>query len=142
MLLIILHILQIHKPTLPNSWPAIANCKPSKTSSGSSKTSYDYGRCDTGPKNESAVTSRLCVRRPVGNAHQHALTAADIRDPDLDHQHLTANRALQQLNRIRRVELTTNNHRITITTRRTPLQTQALTAIGVDTHTWNKATIT
>ncbi len=71
-----------------------------------------------------------------------ALTAADVRDPDLEHQHLTANRALQQLNRVRRVELTTNNHRITLTTRRTPLQTRALAAIGVDTRTWDKATIT
>ena len=71
-----------------------------------------------------------------------ALTTADVRDPDLEHQHLTVNRALQQLNRIRRVQLTTNNHRITLTTRRTPLQTQALTAIGIETRTWDKATIT
>jgi len=71
-----------------------------------------------------------------------ALTTADIRDPDLEHQHLTAARALQQLHRVRRVELTTNNHQITITTRRTPLQTRALAAIGVDTRTWDKATIT
>ena len=71
-----------------------------------------------------------------------ALTAADVRDPDLEHQHLTAARALQQLNRVRRVELTTNNHQITLTTRRTPLQTRALAAIGVDTRTWDKATIT
>ncbi|MCQ3802973.1 MAG: hypothetical protein OXC98_02655 [bacterium] len=49
-----------------------------------------------------------------------AFTAADIRDPDLEHQHLTAAGALQQLNRVRRVELTTNNHQITLTTRRTP----------------------
>jgi len=71
-----------------------------------------------------------------------ALTAADIRDPDLEQQHLTAARALQQLHRVRRVELTTDNHRITVTTRRTPLQTRALAAIGVDTRTWDKATIT
>ena len=71
-----------------------------------------------------------------------ALTTADIRDPDLEHQHLTAARALQQLHRVRRVELTTNNHQITITTRRTPLQTRALAAIGADTRTWDKATIT
>ena len=71
-----------------------------------------------------------------------ALTTADVRDPDLDHQHLTAKRALQQLNRIRRVTLTTNNHQITLTTRRTPLQTRTLTAIGVNTRTWDKATIT
>ena len=71
-----------------------------------------------------------------------ALTQADIRDPDLDHQHLTAARALRMLNRIRRVNLTTNKHQITLTTRRTPLQTRTLTAIGVDTRTWDKATIT
>ena len=72
----------------------------------------------------------------------HALATADIRDPDLEHQHLTAARALQQLNRIRRVQLSTNNHRITLTTRRTPLQTRTLTAIGTDTRTWDKTTIT
>ncbi len=71
-----------------------------------------------------------------------ALTAADIRDPDLDHQHLTAARALRMLNRIRRVTLTSNKHRITLTTRRTPLQARTLAAIGVDTRTWDKATIT
>ena len=71
-----------------------------------------------------------------------ALTTADIRDPDLEHQHLTAARALRQLNRIRRVTLTTNNHRITLTTRRTPQQTRTLAAIGVNIRTWGKATIT
>ena len=71
-----------------------------------------------------------------------ALTTADVRDPDLEHQHLTAARALRMLNRIRRVNLTTNQHQITLTTRRTPLQTRTLTAVGVDTRTWDKATIT
>ncbi len=71
-----------------------------------------------------------------------ALTTADIPDPDLEHQHLTAARALRLLNRIHRVTLTTNNHQITLTTRRTPLQTRTLTAIGVNTRTWDKATIT
>ena len=72
----------------------------------------------------------------------HALTAADVRDPDLDNQHLSAARALRELNRIRRVQLTANGRRVTITTRRTPLQTQALNAIGTNTCTWDKATIT
>ena len=72
----------------------------------------------------------------------HALAAADVRDPDLDHQHLSAPRALRELNRIRRVQLTAHGRRINLTTRRTPLQTQALTAIGTDTRTWDKATIT
>ena len=88
-----------HRPTPPKSWPATANCKQSKPSSEYSKTSYDYGRCDTGPKNESAVTWRSACTppywRPLIN---HALATADIRDPDLEHQHLTAARALQQLN--------------------------------------------
>ena len=72
----------------------------------------------------------------------HALVAADVRDPDLADQHLTAARALRDLNRIRRHQLTTNRRRITLTTRRTPLQARTLTAIGADTRTWDKATIT
>ncbi|MCQ3807597.1 MAG: IS1634 family transposase [Acidimicrobiia bacterium] len=72
----------------------------------------------------------------------HVLATADIRDPDNDHQHLSAARALRELNRIRRYHLTANGRQIQLTTRRTPLQTQALTAIGTDTRTWNKANIT
>ena len=72
----------------------------------------------------------------------HALAAADVRDPDLGDQHLTAARALRDLNRIRRHQLTTNGRRIHLTTRRSPLQARTLTAIGADTHTWDKATIT
>ncbi len=72
----------------------------------------------------------------------HALAAADVRDPDLGDQHLTAARALRDLNRIRRHQLTAHSRRITLTTRQTPLQNRTLTAIGADTHTWNKATIT
>ena len=71
-----------------------------------------------------------------------ALAAADVRDPDLPDQHLTAARALRELNRIRRHQLTTNGRRITLTTRRSPLQARTLTAIGADTRTWDKATIT
>ena len=71
-----------------------------------------------------------------------ALTKADVRDPDLDHQHLTAARALRTLNRVRRIQLTTDKHQTTLTTRRTPLQTRILAAIGIDTRTWDKATIT
>ena len=72
----------------------------------------------------------------------HALATADIRDPDNGHQHLSAARALRELNRIRRVQLNANGNNITLTTRRTPLQTQALTAVGADTRTWDKAAIT
>ena len=72
----------------------------------------------------------------------HALATADVRDPDNGHQHLSAARALRELNRIRRVQLNANANNITLTTRRTPLQTQALTAVGADTRTWDKAAIT
>ena len=72
----------------------------------------------------------------------HALATADVRDPDNGHQHLSAVRALRELNRIRRVQLNANANNITLTTRRTPLQTQALTAVGADTRTWDKAAIT
>ncbi len=71
-----------------------------------------------------------------------ALAAADVRDPDLTDQHLSAARALRELNRIRRHHLTANGHQIALTTRRTPLQTRALAAIGADTRTWDKANIT
>ena len=72
----------------------------------------------------------------------HALTQADIRDPDLSNQHLTAARALRDLNRIRRHQLTASRRHITLTTRRRPLQNRTLNAIGTDTRTWDKATIT
>ena len=70
------------------------------------------------------------------------LAKADVRDPDLDHQHLSAARALRELNRIRRVKLTANGRNIDLTTRRTPIQARTLTAIGTDTQSWDKATIT
>lgn len=70
------------------------------------------------------------------------LAKADVRDPDLADQHLTTARALRELNRIRRHHLTANGRRIQLTTRRTPLQTRALTAIGTDTRNWDKADIT
>jgi transposase len=72
----------------------------------------------------------------------HTLAAADIRDPDLDDQHLTATRALRDLARIRHVALTAAGRDITLTTRRTPLQQQVLTALDVDTRTWDRANIT
>ena len=70
------------------------------------------------------------------------LAAAGVRDPDLGDQHLSAARAMRELNRIRRVKLTANGRSINLTTRRTPLQARALTAIGADTRAWDKATIT
>ena len=70
------------------------------------------------------------------------LAKADVRDPDLDDQHLSAARALRELNRIRRHHLSAHGRRIHLTTRRTPIQARALTAVGADTRDWDKADIT
>ena len=69
------------------------------------------------------------------------LTAADICDPDQPDQHLTAPRALRELDRVRRVRLTADGKRIEVTTRRSPLQTRVLAATGTPTHTWDKAQV-
>ena len=69
------------------------------------------------------------------------LKAADIADPDLGDQHLTAARALRELDRIRRVQLTADGTDITLTTRRNALQTRILTATRTPTHGWDKARI-
>ena len=71
----------------------------------------------------------------------HALAQADIRDPDLPHQHLSAPRAPRELDRVRRVRLDADGRHITLTTRPTPLQARALTAVGADTRAWDKAHI-
>jgi hypothetical protein len=71
-----------------------------------------------------------------------ALAAADVRDPDLDDQHLTAARALRELDRIRRVTLDAAGRSIELVTRRTPLQARILAALDVDTTGWDQAHIT
>lgn len=71
-----------------------------------------------------------------------ALAAADVHDPDLGDQHLTATRALRELSRIRHVELTAGGRDIALTTRRTPLQHQILAALEVDCRPWDNAHIT
>jgi len=72
---------------------------------------------------------------------EQALAQADVRDPDNADQHLSAQRALRELNRTRRVQLHADGRHITLTTRRTPLQARALTAVGTDTRNWDKAHI-
>ncbi|MXV88280.1 MAG: IS1634 family transposase [Acidimicrobiales bacterium] len=69
------------------------------------------------------------------------LAAADIADPDQPEQHLTAPRALRELDRIRRVHLTAAGRSIELTTRRSPLQASILTAIGADTRHWDNTHI-
>ncbi|MGH2676563.1 MAG: IS1634 family transposase, partial [Actinomycetota bacterium] len=58
------------------------------------------------------------------------LQAADLRDPDLGDQHLSAARALRELQRIRRVDLQAGPDTIQVVTRRSPLQTGILGALG------------
>jgi transposase len=71
----------------------------------------------------------------------NALREHDVRDPDIDAQHLTAPRALDELDRVRRVTLTAGETTIQAVTRRTRLQQQILDALDVDTRAWTKPTI-
>jgi hypothetical protein len=84
----------------------------------------------------------LCVLAAVLEAViSAALRDANITDPDLAGQHLTAARALRELQRIRRVTLAAGDRTIELTTRTTPQQRHILTAIGVDITTWPTATV-
>ena len=69
------------------------------------------------------------------------LQTADIADPDQSGQHLTATRALRELDRIREVRLTADTKPVTLTTRRSPLQTAILAATATPTRHWDKARI-
>jgi hypothetical protein len=71
-----------------------------------------------------------------------ALAAADVRDPDLPDQPLTAARALRELDRVRQVCLDAGGRHVQLVTRRTPLQGAILAALGVDTSDWDRARIT
>ena len=69
------------------------------------------------------------------------LTAARVADPDIGDQTLTAQRALGELGRVRHVTIDAGGRRIGLITRRNPLQTQILAALGVDTHGWDTARV-
>ena len=69
-------------------------------------------------------------------------TAADIRDPDLTDQTISARRALAELNRIRIHHLDAGDHHIRVITRRNPLQTSILTTLEINTTTWNTTRVT
>ncbi len=71
-----------------------------------------------------------------------ALDAVGITDPDIDGQNLSAQRALQELGRIRHVQITAEGRQIGLITRRTPLQAQILTALDVETQRWDTAEVT
>jgi transposase len=78
------------------------------------------------------------IEQLIGNR----LRDADLRDPELDEQHLSAERAFQELDRIRQVTFTVGEQTITAVTRRTDLQQQILSSLGVDTRAWTRPTIT
>jgi transposase len=78
------------------------------------------------------------IEQLIGNR----LRDADLRDPELDEQHLSAERASQELDRIRQVTFTVGEQTITAVTRRTDLQQQILSSLGVDTRAWTRPTIT
>lgn len=85
----------------------------------------------------------LCVLAAViESLIDRDLDQARVADPDLPGQDLTAPRALRELDRVRRVTLTTESHTIEVVTRPNALQAAILAAIGVDTGGWNKARIT
>ena len=67
------------------------------------------------------------------------LQAAGIEDPDLPGQHLTAARALRELDRIREARLRADNKPVTLTTRRSPPHTAILAATATPTRDWDKA---
>ncbi|MFN2506896.1 MAG: IS1634 family transposase [Acidimicrobiales bacterium] len=71
-----------------------------------------------------------------------ALRDADVRDPDVADQHLSAPRALRELERIRAVTLDVEQSTVELTTKPSFLQARVLAALGVDTTGWDKAHIT
>ena len=87
-------------------------------------------------KPDSGSTKTACTLRPVRDRTEHRvrghiavcvyvdaietlfnsdLAVAGVRDPDLDNQHLSADCALREFNRIRRVQLTANGRSIELT---------------------------
>ena len=84
----------------------------------------------------------LCVLAAVIEAVMAKdLAAAGVMDPDLTDQVITPRRALAELDRIRQVSLDVQGRSIKVITRRTALQAKILTALGVNTASWDKADI-
>ncbi len=69
------------------------------------------------------------------------LARAGVMDPDLTHQVLSPRRALAELDRIRLNTIEAGERHVTVVTRRNALQVQVLKAFGVDTSSWDRATI-
>ena len=94
----------------------------------------------TGPNAASAVTSRSAsTPRSSKPSSNTPLAAADVRDPDLADQHLTAPRSLRELHRVRNVTLSVGDGTIGAVTRRDPLQHAICSALHIDTTGWDHA---
>lgn len=82
----------------------------------------------------------VCVLASVVEALvANDLAAADVHDPDLPAQHLSAERATRELARIRQVTLDVAGRRLGLVTRRTPLQAAVCNACRIDTRPWEHA---
>jgi hypothetical protein len=65
------------------------------------------------------------------------LKARKLTDPDLEGQHLTARRALLELERVRMVRFTdAEGNQRQVVTRPSPFQAEILASLGVDTSAW------
>ena len=85
----------------------------------------------------------ICVLAAVAESLiGNRLVDADLRDPDLPDQHLSAGRAFEELDQIRQVTFTAGEQTITAITRRNALQQQILGALGVDTRSCTRPQIT
>jgi transposase len=70
-----------------------------------------------------------------------ALRDADVQDPEIDDQHLSCERALRELGRVRAVTFEAAGKTLRVVTRRSPLQSRILAALGVATGDWDRARI-
>jgi transposase len=70
-----------------------------------------------------------------------ALREAEIRDPEIDAQHLSCERALRELGRVRAVTFEAAGKTLRVVTRRNAVQFRVLAALGVATGDWDRARI-
>ena len=84
----------------------------------------------------------LCVIAAVIEAVMgNDLARAQVNDPDLPEQTMTPRRAIAELARIRLHHIEAAGREIELVTRRNALQAKVLKALGVDTSSWDRATI-
>lgn len=84
----------------------------------------------------------LCVLASVIEALMAIdLERAGVMDPDITSQVMTPRRALAELARVRVHDLDVGGRRVEVVTRRSALQAQILSAMGVDTAGWDRAQV-